>query len=309
MIVKLPSWKVPVAILVACAVLILCGCEILNTLEVSGVSLGTGGLGRITTGQFNAVRKLGESFRDITPEQEYYIGRSVAATLVADYRPWSKAPAEDYLNVLGQALAPFSDRPQTFGGYHFLVLDSDEVNAFAAPGGLILVTRGMLRCCPDEDSVAAVLAHEIGHVQYRHGLQAIKKNRLSSAFAVLGTETAKAYGSSELAALTSAFEGGVQDAVTAMTNIGYSRAFEREADAAAVTILRRSGYNPAALVTMLTEMKRRLAPGTAGFGKTHPAPDDRIEEVRPLLQGIAAPPGGKATAVRRQRLAQALQGV
>jgi predicted Zn-dependent protease len=310
MTVRLPPGKILTATLVACAVLILCGCEILNTLEVSGVSLGTGGLGRITTGQFNAVRKLGESFRDITPEQEYYIGRSVAATLAADYHPWSRAAAEDYLNVLGQTLARFSDLPQTFGGYHFLVLDSDEINAFAAPGGLILVTRGMLRCCPDEESVAAVLAHEIGHVQYRHGLQAIKKNRLSSAFAVLGTETAKAYGSSQLAALTSAFEGSVQDAVTAMTNIGYSRAFEREADAAAVTILRRSGYNPAALVTMLTEMKRRLTPGASGFGKTHPAPDDRVEELQPLLQGAAAaPPAGKAAATRQQRLTQALKGV
>lgn len=294
--------------LTGAALLTLGGCEVLDTLEVSGVSLGPGRRG-ISAGQVKALRKLGESFKDITPEQEYYIGRSVGATLVTSYRPWRRDAAEDYLNVLGQTLAQFSALPQTFGGYHFLVLDSDEINAFAAPGGLIFVTRGLLRCCPDEDSVAAVLAHEIGHVQQRHGLQAIKKSRLSSAFAVLGTETAKAYGSRELAALTSAFEGSVQDAVTTLTNIGYSRAFEREADEAAITILRRGGYDPAALVTMLTEMKQRLKPGSSGFGKTHPAPDDRIEGLRSLLPDSGQAPRAKVPAVRQQRLAQALKGV
>lgn len=292
----------------ALVLLTLCGCEVLDTLEVSGLSLGPGMRG-ISSGQLAAVRKIGESFRDITPEQEYYIGRSVGATLVTNYQPWRRDAAEDYLNLLGQALAQFSELPQTFGGYHFLVLDSEEINAFAAPGGLVFVTRGLLRCCPDEDSVAAVLAHEIGHVQHRHGLQAIKKNRLSSAFAVLGTESAKAYGSRELAALTTAFEGSVQDTVTTMTNIGYSRAFEREADVAAVTILRRSGYNPAALVTMLTEMKKRLAPGSSGFGRTHPAPDDRINELRPLLPAADAPLQNKLPAARQQRLTRALKGV
>jgi predicted Zn-dependent protease len=294
--------------LLALALLTLCGCAVLDTLEVSGVSLGPGMKG-VSSGQIAAVRKIGESFRDFTPEQEYYIGRSVGATLVSSYRPWRRDAAEDYLNVLGQTLAQFSDLPQTFGGYHFLVLDSDEINAFAAPGGLIFVTRGLLRCCPDEESVAAVLAHEIGHVQFQHGLQAIKKNRLSSAFAVLGTETVKAYGSKELAALTTAFEGSVQDTVTTMTNIGYSRAFEREADAAAVTILRRSGYNPAALVTMLNEMKQRLKPDSSGFGRTHPAPDDRINELRPLLPPEEPALQSKLLAARQQRLSKALKGI
>ncbi len=76
--------------------------------------------------------------------------------------------------MLGQSLVIFSDRPETFGGYHFLLLDSNEINAFAAPGGLILVTRGMLQCCANEDELAAVLAHEIAHVEKKHGLTAIK---------------------------------------------------------------------------------------------------------------------------------------
>lgn len=288
---------------------LLCSCETMQPIMASS-ALVAADLGVISSGQAKALGKVGESFKDITPEQEYYLGRAVGATLVTTYKPWQKQAAEQYLNVLGQTLAQFSELPQTFGGYHFLILDSDEINAFAAPGGLIFVTRGMLRCCPDEDSVAAVLAHEIGHVQYKHGLQAIKKSHLTSAFALLGTESAKAYGASELATLTSAFEGSIRDTVTTMVNNGYSRAFEADADAAAVTILRRSGYNPAAMIVMLEEMKKRLKPGSSGFGLTHPSPDNRIDAIRSLLPAGDPPPAkAKLLAARQQRQARALSGV
>lgn len=293
------------ASLAALILLVVCGCESMNALVATGASLAAD-TGIISTGQADAVRKLGDSFQDITPEQEYYLGRAVGATLVTSYRPWPKGGAEQYLNLLGQTLAQFSDLPQTFGGYHFLILDSDEINAFAAPGGLIFVTRGMLRCCPDEASVAAVLAHEIGHVQQKHGLQAIQKSHLTSALATLGTESAKAYGPGELASLTSAFEGSINDAVTTLVNNGYSRAFEGEADAAAVTILRRSGYNPSALVVMLQEMKSRLRPDSPGFGRTHPAPDGRISEIRSLLPATEPEAKPSALAARKKRLAKAL---
>jgi len=291
----------------AVVLLVLGGCETMNAVVATSASVAAD-MGYISHGQAEAVRKVGDSFQDITPEQEYYIGRAVGATLVTQYQPWRREAASQYLNVMGQALAQFSDLPQTFGGYRFLVLDSDEINAFAAPGGLIFVTRGMLRCCPDEESVAAVLAHEIGHVQGKHGLQAIQKNRLTSAFVLLGTESAKSYGAGDLATLVGAFEGSINDTVTTMVNNGYSRAFEEEADAAAVTILRRSGYRPAALVTMLGEMKKRLKPGSSGFGKTHPAPDDRVSEIQSLLPTDRVP-SGKLLAVRQQRFAKALGGV
>ena len=135
-----------------------------------------------------------KTFQDLTPEQEYYIGRAVAAQVFQSYPPLDKPKANNYLNLLGQSLAVFSDRPETFGGYHFLLLDSDEINAFAAPGGLILVTRGMLRCCENEDELAAVLAHEICHVELKHGLSAIKQSRLTSAFTIIAAESAKQIG-------------------------------------------------------------------------------------------------------------------
>jgi predicted Zn-dependent protease len=224
-------------------------------------------------------KAVAKTFEDITPEQEHYIGRSVGAVLVNKYKPYPNGPANDYLNLLGQTLAQASDRPETFGGYHFLILDSPEINAFAAPGGLIFISRGMLRCCGSEDAVAAVLAHEIAHIQLRHGLQAIDKSRVTEALTTLGAEGAKSYGGQNLADLTKVFEGSISDVTSTLVNNGYSRGFEREADAAAITILNRVGYDPNGLIAMLTEMEKHLKPGGLDFAKTHPSPRSRIDDI------------------------------
>lgn len=244
-----------------------------------------------------------KTYQDITPEQEYYIGRSVAATVLSAYKPYDVEGLNRYLNVVGQTLALYSDKPETFGGYHFLVLDSDEVNAFAAPGGLILVSRGLLRCCRSEDALAAVLAHEIGHVQGQHGLRAIKKGRLTSALTTLALEAGKNLAGQNLAEITRAFEGSVQDVTSTLMNSGYARALENEADASAVQILSRAGYDPRALVELLNEMKPRLAADARGFGKTHPSPDVRIQHVDGLLAGL---PASSSRSLRQQRFEAAI---
>lgn len=247
-----------------------------------------------------------KTFKDITPEQEYYIGRSVAATVLATYKPDGQAALNEYLNVLGQMLAQVSDKPETFGGYHFLVLETDEVNAFAAPGGLILVSRGLLRCCRSEDALAAVLAHEIGHVQNQHGLQAIKRGRVNTALTVFAVEAGKTLAGDNLAEVVQAFEGSVTDVASTLMNSGYSRSLENDADAAAVTILKRAGYNPQALVALLTDMKARLAADSRGFGKTHPSPETRIQNVSGL---IGAQPAAAASPARQQRFAAAVGSI
>jgi predicted Zn-dependent protease len=173
--------------------------------------------------------------------------------------------------------------PATFGGYHFLILDSEDINAFAAPGGLIFVTRGMLRCCPHEDAVAAVLAHEIGHVQAKHGLQAVKKSRITAALTTIGIEGTKTFGGEELVELTETFEGSISDITATLVNNGYSRSFEHEADKTALTILKRVGYDPNGLVDMLRVMSKRLKPGGLDFAKTHPSPASRIADIQEMI--------------------------
>lgn len=261
--------------------------------------------GHITPEQAGSINRsadaLEKTFADITPEQEYYIGRAVAATVLRDHPPAQDDDANAYLNLLGQTLAMASDRPETFGGYHFLLLESDEINAFAAPGGLILVTRGMLDCCRNEGELAAVLAHEVAHVAGLHGLQAIEKGRLNSALAILAVEGAKNFGGGDLAELSKAFEGSIVDIATTLTNSGYARQLELEADQAALVILERTGYATAGLGSMLTEMDRRLEPGGLDFAKTHPDPEDRIEAL-----GTPPVPGAPTSPERSARFARAL---
>ena len=223
------------------------------------------------------------AMENFTPEQEYYIGRTVGAVVVNKYKPYNDWQANKYVNTIGQTLAQASDMPETFSGYHMLILDSQDINAFASPAGHIFMTRGMLNCSRNEGELAAVLAHEIGHVQNRHGIEAIKKSRVAEAFAIIGTETTKTFGDAEIAELATVFENSIKDITTTMVNTGYSRSFEREADRSAVTIMERVGYNPASLIAMLEVMDSKLKPGGLDFAKTHPSPLSRIEDLAEII--------------------------
>jgi predicted Zn-dependent protease len=300
---KIPFVTVGVVLMVGLLAALLC-----SPSEGKSRSRRNGGLGGILSGDqvesiLRGAKAVQKTWEDLTPEQEYYIGRAVAAQVFQTYRPLDLPPANAYLNLLGQSLAVFSARPETFGGYHFLLLDSDEINAFAAPGGLILVTRGMVRCCENEDELAAVLAHEICHVEKKHGLKAIKQGRLTEAFTVIAAESTAQAGNKELAALTREFEGSVGDVVKTLTTSGYSRDQEREADAAAVRLLQRAGYPDGAMITMLRRMDKRLAAARGlGFAKTHPSARSRIDSLRKAIKDTAAAPDP----VRQQRFSAAM---
>ncbi|WP_027359392.1 M48 family metalloprotease [Desulforegula conservatrix] len=262
------------------------GCQAMGPLAKVGAATGI-----ITSDQADSIEKVStavsKASETITPEQEYYIGRTIGAVISSKYKVYQNDIVTDYINVMGQSLSKFSDMPETFGGYHFLVLDSDEINAFAAPGGLIFVTRGILRCCKDEDAVAAVLAHEIGHVQLKHGTESIDDSRMTSVVTTILAEGAKNLGPKELASLTTAFEGSISDITNKLVTNGYSREYENQADKAAVTIMKRAGYNPTALVSMLEMMGKVMKPDGMDFAKTHPSPQSRIEVVKEVIGGSA----------------------
>ena len=288
---------------VLAAVLFGSGC---STITQIGTAVGEA-TGKITADQAQSINRTADAvekaWQDITPEDEYRIGRAVAAIILHKYGTSNNEEANRYLNVLGQILAESSDRPETFNGYHFQILTTDEINAFAAPSGFIMVSEGLLRCCRSEDALAAVLAHEIGHVQGSHGLRAIKAGNYTSALTVVGTEGVKNFGGQDVAQLTKAFESSISDITGTLMNSGYARAQEREADEAAVKIMQRAGFDPNALVDMLEQMQKKLKPGGLDFAKTHPAPADRIKDIRKVL-GTAAV--GPAPAARQRRFEKAI---
>ncbi|MBN1699395.1 MAG: M48 family metalloprotease [Spirochaetales bacterium] len=228
--------------------------------------------------------KIQKSMEDFTPEQEYYIGRAVGAMVLDQYKPYRNKKATDYINLLGQTLALFSERPELFGGYHFLILDSDEINAFATPSGLVFVTRGLLRLARSEDGVAAILAHEIGHIVKKHGLQSIKQARITEALTSAAITAADTAGYEEVAALTETFSASIDDIAKTLIVNGYSREFELQADAMAVQILAEVGYDPEALIELLEALDAGYKPGGLDFAKTHPNPRKRIDGVKKAMK-------------------------
>ena len=232
----------------------------------------------------------------INEEEEYYIGRAVAASILSQYPLWKNKPLSQYLNLIGKTLVLKSERPEIFGGYHFALLDSAEANALSAPGGIIFITRGIVEMAENEDELAAILAHEIQHIVSKDPLQAIKSQRMKS----LGTFAAgEALGSSN--EVLGIFKESVLDITGTLLQKGYSRGQEKAADLGALDLLAAAGYNPHALLSML-EKCQAIEKKKAKAFSAHPSAAKRIAYVKDSLEG----PCGSDMSVRRQRFRQSV---
>lgn len=250
--------------------------------------------GFVNSGQADALfavgGKLSKATQSVTDEQEYYLGRAVAATVFSRYKPYVNRPFTLYANKIALVLASNSTRPATFGGYKVAVLDTAEVNAVSAPGGFILISRGFIDILDSEDELAAIIAHEIGHVALKHGMSAISDSNLTDALQIVGKEAASMSGNVAVNELNSLFGDSVNEVVGALLDEGYSRSAEYDADTYAATLLKQSGYNPKALGQALQKLKG-VSNSKGGWFDTHPSPGDREDEIASLLNGVPASPG------------------
>lgn len=253
----------------------------------------------------NSVQAVSKATRTLSPEEEFYVGRAVAARILGTYPQAKDKELINYLNSVGQTVALHSEVPATFGGYHFALLNGEEPNAFACPGGIIFITTGMLAATRNEDELAAVLAHEIAHVNHRDGVEAIQKSRWTEAATVIGTEAAKNYGGREVAQLVTLFEGSIDDVFKTLVVNGYGRSQELAADSSALAILGRSGYDPAALKDFLGRLAGQ-GKSAGGIMNTHPATDERIENMQTALTGNR--PSEQNVDVRTRRFTEILKG-
>jgi predicted Zn-dependent protease len=257
-------------------------------------------IGTITGGKVKAsdvetatkiTKALRNSFADITEEEEYYIGRAVSAMILSRYPVYKNDALTQYVNCVGDAAVIHSDRPEIYAGYHFLILDTPEVNAMAAPGGFIFITKGLLERCRDEEMLGCILAHEVGHVTAKHGLQSIKKSRLIDAFTIIGKEAVERYGPEKLAKLTDIFEEVLGDITEKLIERGYDRKYEYEADKLSVHIASRTGYDVNGLLDFLNTMvDDTSAESGKGWFKTHPSAKDRIGRVEKEISSLASVP-------------------
>ncbi|MCL2140019.1 MAG: M48 family metalloprotease [Treponema sp.] len=254
----------------------------------NALSLGaqSGGLDENTANAFNnASKALSSAAEDINPEQEYYIGRAVAANILGSYMLYEGNPLlTAYVNKICNSIVINSPKPDIYNGYYVMLLDSEEINAFATSGGHIFISRGLISSAKSEDALAGVIAHEIAHIQLQHSIKAIKTSRITQALLVTGTSAVGAASGLDVNELTDIFNESVGQIVTTMVNNGYSQSQEFDADNTAMGLLAATGYNPSGLIDMLKELSKTQAAHSGGFNKTHPTPEKRIQSAQKALK-------------------------
>lgn len=201
---------------------------------------------------------------------------------------------------MGQLLVWSSSLPVVFSGFHFTLIESEEMNAFAAPGGFIFITTGLYNSLENEEQLAAVLAHEIAHVSLQHGLRAIKKSNLTQAFAIIGTEAAKHSDNQDVQQLSAVYGDSIDDIVNQLLISGYSKSYEYAADEEALRISYAAGYNPDGLEAFLSSLQLASKDEEKkGFYSTHPPAKKRTKRIDKYMKKTGLV--GKTEEVRSQR--------
>ena len=256
------------------------------TLLASAVMLGAcqGGF-NVQNVDFATVAKSLGDLKPVKEPEEIRIGEGVLETLLGA-RPLLDDPElQRYVNTVGRWVALQSDRPDL--PWHFGVNDSDHINAFAAPGGFIIVTKGMMRQLRNEAELAGVLGHEIAHVTQKHHLKALRKSAVVS---VLGEGVAAASGEGSQAEIVRKLVGPTKELYAR----GLDKSDEYEADRIGTVLAARAGYDPYGLPAVLTTLA--AADPKDNFlsllYKTHPLPQARLDTLAPglaSLESITAP--------------------
>lgn len=306
-----PAMAVALALLVVAptAALFLHGCRAIESGAdaIAGATRGTP-----VSGLFSGVARAAESMRDYYPSEKHYIGRSVGAEILSQFKVHPDQKLQDYVNLVGNALLAAPEVQRTLKGYHFVVLQGTELQAVSAPGGFVFLTEGTVRRARDEDELAAVLAHELAHVTLDHGIKAIKAATRKKSVALLMqsageiAQEASRSGSSgqqQVAELASVFGNAIQDITGDLLVKGYSRESELEADQLAIKILQSAGYTRAALNTYLQHVSEEKSGGKGGWFGTHPSPEDRVAAL-----GDQGPAASTGRDLRKKRFAQSLGG-
>ncbi|HEY7657386.1 MAG TPA: M48 family metalloprotease [Burkholderiales bacterium] len=237
---------------------------------------------------FDVGRDLTTAAKGMDESEEIAVGREVAgrtlgaAPLVAD------PELQAYVNRVGRWIAMQTERPDL--PWHFGVLDTSSINAFAAPGGYVLVTRGLYEMLETESQLAGVLAHEIGHIVQRHHVKVMQHSALVSAGARASQRDRNLLVNNLI---------GTGAEVLAR---GLDKSAEFEADRIGVVLAARAGYSPYGLVEVLHLLAARSADDAtlALLFKTHPAPGERLTQLADVLEPrVAALPTGKEPAIRQ----------
>ncbi|MBP7567268.1 MAG: M48 family metalloprotease [Burkholderiaceae bacterium] len=241
------------------------------------------------------VSLLSQSLDQIDEPREIEIGRQLAAVLLGSKRLSPDMALQNYVNRLGRWISLQSSRPNL--PWTFAVLDDPGYNAFAAPGGYVFVTRGLVDQVQDEAELAGILAHEIVHVTSKHHLQAMRKNARAGALTQLvGTQLGNNLGGAVSAQLLSLGRD--------MYARGLDQGDEFEADRAGVALAAAAGFDPYGLLGALQQL-RTAAPDNPAFTlalATHPPAQVRLDQLEQAMGNRLDAYAGAAPVTVPQRL-------
>lgn len=223
---------------------------------------------------------LGSESWLISEQKEIQMGAEFHQQLLAQMPEYTAdRRVTDYVQALGAAIVPVSDRPDL--AYHFTVVQSDEINAFAVMGGYVYVTTGLLRASASGAEVATVLAHEVGHVAARHGVKAMETYLITQ-------------GLTDLLLQDGQTKDLVSGALQTVETLTFSKDQERQADELGVGYAADAAWNPWGMVDFFEYLQGAGGGGSgggllSGIGElfsTHPPTDERITSVSSQLGGL-----------------------
>jgi predicted Zn-dependent protease len=220
----------------------------------------------------------GRDFVLMSEQQEIQMGAQAHQDVLKEYAPLDNPALQAYVNEVGQRLAKQSQRPDL--PWHFTVVDSPDVNAFALPGGYVYITRGIMAYLNSEAELAGVVGHEIGHVTARHGVRQQSASTAVGLGAVLGSVLVPGMSNQAGATLAQAWTAG------------YGRDHELEADRLGAEYLAKTHYDPQAMIEVIGVLKNqelfaaeqakrdgRTQRTYHGTFDTHPDNDARLRQV------------------------------
>src|SRR5271154_6968031 len=224
-------------------------------------------------------RDVGKGVNFYSLEKEIALGKQLAAQVERQAKIINEPVIAEYVNRVGQNLVRNSDAKVPFT---IKVIDSEEVNAFALPGGFFFVNSGLIMKADNEAELAGVMAHEIGHVAARHGTRDATKREIVQ-FASIPAMIFIPYGLAGLA-MSEGLDFGIP-----VTFLKFSRAYEREADYLGTQYMYKAGYDPNAFVSFFEKIEaaEKRQPGTIPkFFSTHPPTPERVQNIQKEIGDI-----------------------
>ncbi len=233
-------------------------------------------------------------------QEEVQIGREIAGNLLGASPLVNDAALQKYVNQVGRWVANQSERADL--DWHFGVIDSEDINAFAAPGGYVIITRGLYRKLENEAQLAGVLSHEIAHVVRKHHLKILQQSQLIDIGAgLLGKQIGKeAKGEKDIKLIQRVIGSGAEICARSL-----DKSAEFEADRMGVSLTTRAGYEPYGLPEVLQTigLTAKDDSSVSLLFKTHPHPDERLVQLDDAIGSrLDKINGGKTLSNRFYRL-------